>query len=307
MNPTALVLTIISMVGIIMTFWGLRMLLVAQNPVQARLGELGARPVSLDELELQQPLGERLIRPMLVKVASFVASRTPQTQIEAIRRNLLLAGNPGNLEVSDFLGLKGSAGLLLAVLGFLIGSQMAQGITPLLIALGLGAFGFFMPDFWLSSKISGRRKEIEKGLPDALDLLTICVEAGLGFDLALYKVVQKWDNALTSEFSRAIAEMRVGKSRREALRNLVARTDSADVGNFIAAIIQADQLGVSIAKILQIQSEQMRMRRRQRAEEEAHRAPIKMLFPMIFLIFPSLFIVILGPAVPAIVEALGSQ
>lgn len=307
MNPTALVLTIISMAGIIMAFWGLRVLLVTQTSVQARLGELGTRPMSLDELELQQPLGERLIKPMMVKVASFVASRTPQTQIEAIRRNLLLAGNPGNLEVSDFLGLKGSAGLLLAVLGFLIGSQMAQGMTPLMIAAGVGAFGFFMPDFWLSSKIGGRRKEIEKGLPDALDLLTICVEAGLGFDLALYKVVQKWDNALTSEFSRVIAEMRVGKSRRDALRNLVARTDSADVGNFIAAIIQADQLGVSIAKILQIQSEQMRMRRRQRAEEEAHRAPIKMLFPMIFLIFPSLFIVILGPAVPAIVEALGSQ
>jgi tight adherence protein C len=165
--------------------------------------------------------------------------------------------------------------------------------------------GFMMPNIWLSTKISARKGAITRALPDALDLLTISVEAGLGFDLALAKVVEKWNNALTMEFARVLTEMRVGKPRRESLRDMVARTEVGDVTAFVAAIIQADQLGVSISRVLQIQSEQMRIRRRQRAEEKAHQAPVKMTFPMVFLIFPALLIVILGPAIPRIMETLG--
>jgi tight adherence protein C len=154
----------------------------------------------------------------------------------------------------------------------------------------------------LRSKINKRKKEIIKSLPDAMDLLTITVEAGMGFDGALQKVAEKWSNELSKAFGKVVQEMRLGVIRRDALRNMANNMDVPDVTSFTAAIIQADQLGVSIAKILRVQSEQMRIKRRQRAEEQANKAPIKMLFPMVFLIFPALFVVLLGPAVIILME-----
>jgi tight adherence protein C len=148
----------------------------------------------------------------------------------------------------------------------------------------------------LSSMIRRRQEAIIKKFPDALDLMSICVDAGLTFDGAMAKVDEKWDDPLAREFGRVIYEMQLGKSRRQALRDMSRRMDVADVTSFVAAILQAEQLGVSIGRVLRIQSEQMRIRRRQRAEEKAHQAPVKMLFPMIFLIFPSMFVVLLGPA-----------
>jgi len=165
------------------------------------------------------------------------------------------------------------------------------------------AFGFFMPAIWLGSRIRSRQSEIVKALPDALDLLTICVEAGLGFDAAISKITEKWEDPLAMEFGRVIQEIQLGKLSREALRDMSDRMDVPDVTTFIAAVVQAQQLGVSMSKVLRIQSDQMRMRRRQRAEEKAHQAPVKMLFPMAFLIFPALFIVLLGPAVILIIES----
>jgi tight adherence protein C len=161
----------------------------------------------------------------------------------------------------------------------------------------IGAIGFFVPELWLSRRIKKRQKEILLAVPDTLDLLTISVRAGLSFDGALSKVVEKVQGALSDEFRRALAEIRVGKVRREALRDIVGRTDVPALSNFIGAIVQAEQLGVPIAKVLQVQSEQLRIERRQRAEEAAAKAPIKMLFPLVGCIFPSMFIVILGPAV----------
>jgi tight adherence protein C len=155
----------------------------------------------------------------------------------------------------------------------------------------------------LGSKIRSRQAEIVRELPDTLDLLTICVEAGLGFDQGVAKVVDKADNELTRAFNRYLQEVRLGKLRREGLQNMASRMEVPDVTSFVAAIVQADQLGVSIAKILRIQSDQMRIRRRQRAEQKAHRAPIKMLIPMAFLIFPSIFIMLLGPAILTIMES----
>ncbi len=174
--------------------------------------------------------------------------------------------------------------------------------------LGIVGFGigFLLPEFWLGNKIKARQKVILKMIPDTLDLLTISVRAGLGFDGALAKVVEKLPGPLTDEFRRALAEVRVGKARREALRDMVPRTNVQPLSNFIGAIIQAEQLGVSISKVLQVQSEQLRIERRQRAEEMAARAPIKMLFPLVGCIFPSLFIVILGPALISIVKTMGS-
>jgi tight adherence protein C len=157
--------------------------------------------------------------------------------------------------------------------------------------------GYMAPEFWLGRRIRARQHAILLAIPDALDLLTISVRAGLGFDAALGKVTEKLPGALSEEFRRALAEIRVGKQRRDALRDIVGRTEVPPLTNFIGAIIQAEQLGVSISKVLQVQSEQLRIERRQRAEEMAAKAPIKMLFPLVGCIFPSLFIVILGPAI----------
>src|SRR5438876_651567 len=201
-----------------------------------------------------------------------------------------------------------------SILTLLVPGVLALGVTFLLqvdpfqmiLIPGVGVvLGFLGPVFWLGRKIKKRQKSVLKILPDAIDLMTISVEAGLAFDGAMQRVADKWDNELAWEFSRAISEMRVGKSKRDALREIVARTAVPDLSTFVASIIQADQLGVSISKVLRVQSEQMRIRRRQRAEEQAHKAPILMMIPMVFLIFPATYIVILGPSVPKIMSAFG--
>ncbi|MFI5262063.1 MAG: type II secretion system F family protein, partial [Candidatus Limnocylindrales bacterium] len=173
-------------------------------------------------------------------------------------------------------------------------SNFVFGLVSGLVGLALG---FVLPEYWLNRRIRARNKAILLAIPDTLDLLTISVRAGLGFDAALGRVVEKTTGPLADEFRRGLAEIRLGSARRDALRGIVARTNVPALANFIGAIIQAEQLGVSISKVLQVQSEQLRIERRQRAEEAAAKAPIKMLFPLVGCIFPSLFIVILGPAI----------
>ena len=218
-----------------------------------------------------------------------------------------MAGNPGDLKLTDWMGVKMLVGIAVGVTMFLVFGLIAAGIVAG-VFLGMVGFGigYLVPEFWLGSRIKSRQKLILRMIPDTLDLLTISVRAGLGFDAALAKVVEKLPGPLTDEFRRALAEVRVGKARRDALRDMVPRTNVQPLSNFIGAIIQAEQLGVSISKVLQVQSEQLRIERRQRAEEQAARAPIKMLFPLVGCIFPSLFIVILGPAIIAIVKTMGS-
>jgi tight adherence protein C len=166
----------------------------------------------------------------------------------------------------------------------------------ILYSLGAGRLGWIMPWMLMRSLIDRRKDAIVKKLPDALDLMTICVDAGLTFNAAMQKVDDKWDDPLANDFGRVIYEMQLGKSRRQALRDMTERMDVPDVTSFIAAVLQADQLGVGIGKILRIQADQMRVRRRQRAEEKAQQAPVKMMFPLVFLILPSIFVVLLGPA-----------
>ena len=185
--------------------------------------------------------------------------------------------------------------------GLALGSDFASSFIFTLIAL---IVGFFFPDYWLVTRIRARQKAILLAIPDTLDLLTISVKAGLGFDAALGKVIEKTEGPLSDEFRRALAEVRIGKPRRDALKEMVARTNVPALTNFIGAIVQAEQLGVAIANVLEVQSEQLRIERRQRAEEMAAKAPIKMLFPLVGCIFPSLFIVILGPAMILIVNNL---
>jgi tight adherence protein C len=166
--------------------------------------------------------------------------------------------------------------------------------------------GFFFPQLWLQSRINRRQRDVRKAMPDALDLLTICVEAGLGFDAAMSKVAEKWVNELSLAFGRCIREVQLGKTQREALRDMSDRLGLPEMTSFVAAVIQSQILGVSLAKVLRIQSDQMRIRRRQRAEEEAHKAPVKMILPMAFLIFPSILIILLTPAGIQISQTLGA-
>jgi len=265
-----------------------------------RLAEFGTleQPSSLEELELSQPFSERILLPLLRGLASFASRFTPQRSTEALQHQLDLAGNPYGWGTTEFLGVRLLVMLLLGGLGFALLMLAKQSLPKRIMMVG-GAvgMGYYLPVLWLKSKASKRQKEVLKSLPDALDLLTICVEAGLGFDGAMTKVADKWDNELSRAFKRVIQELQLGKLRREALRDMSDRIQVPDLTTFVAAIVQADQLGVSIARVLRIQSDQMRMRRRQRAEGLARSAGIKMLPAIVFFIFPSIFVVLLGPAV----------
>jgi len=276
--------------------------------VQNRLEEYASRsgtPMSLEEIELSQPFNERVLRPILVNLSKAFSKLSPEKTRQAAELQLQLAGKPYDWGPTEFLGLRVFVALLLGVLIFLA-TSLSQGFTIALVAgLPAALVGFIVPIFWLRSKIRSRQDEIIKTLPDALDLLTIIVEAGMGFDGAMAKVAEKWDNEISKGFAKVVQEMRLGITRREALKNMDASMGVPDVTTFVAAIIQAEQLGVSIAKILRVQSEQMRTKRRQRAEAMANKAPIKMLFPMVFLIFPALFVILLGPAVLVIMETPG--
>jgi len=269
----------------------------AKDAVQQRLDQLVVQPKTLEELELQQPLAERVLRPIIKRLSRF-ASRGDQGGIIARTDGKLeKAGYPGGLRGADWMGVKVLAAIVLALA--LAGLTLLIGRLQLALPLALlgGGLGFMAPEFWLGKKIRDRSEQMVLQLPDALDLLTISVEAGLGFDAALTKVVEKMEGPLVVEFRQALAEIRMGRTRREALRDVVARANAQPISNFIGAIVQAEQLGVPIAKVLQIQSNQLRIERRQRAEEMAAKAPVKMLFPMVGCIFPTIFIVILGPAI----------
>ena len=278
------------------------------DPVQARLTQLGSMQAkNLEELELQMPFLERTLRPLAARLSGTVARITSASFADRTAKRLALAGNPGDLRVADWLGVKAIGAFIFAALffvlaAFVFGAGVEGGLIMGLIGL---VFGYIAPEFWLGRRVRGRQKAILLMIPDSLDLLTISVRAGLGFDAALGKVVEKLKGPLTDEFRRALAEVRVGKARRDALRDIVPRTEVPALTNFIGAIIQAEQLGVSISKVLQVQSEQLRIERRQRAEEMAAKAPIKMLFPLVGCIFPSLFIIILGPAIILIALNLG--
>jgi len=274
--------------------------------ISDRLSQFTERTMTLEEMELQQPFSQRVLVPLAKSILAKLGQYGPKQSAERLRISLAQAGNPGNLTPMQFSGIRlALAVVLFIVVGavtFLQGMDIAQAMMYTAIGAGMG---YLLPGIWLGQQIKKRKKAIVKALPDALDLLCICVEAGLSFDQAMQRLTEKWDDPLSKEFKRVLSDTRLGRPRRDAMKEMIDRCGVDDVQTFIGAVIQAEQLGVSIGRILRIQSDQMRIRRRQRAEEEAHKAPIKMLFPMVFLIFPALFIVILGPAVPRIMKSLG--
>jgi tight adherence protein C len=272
-----------------------------QTPLDTRLSEYAGRevPISLEEIELQQPFAERVVLPILKGVSDFIVRFTPAANIQTIQKKLDLAGNPWGVEAPVYWSLQivfaaFFGGLLLFL--FVFGSMKLQWFLSLGIVLLGTVFGYFFPRLYLDSRIGRRQDNIRKAMPDALDLLTICVEAGLGFDSAMSKVNEEWENELSAAFGRVIQEIRLGKLRRDALKDMSERVGISEMTSFVAAIVQSEQLGVSMSRVLRIQADQMRMRRRQRAEEKARQAPVKMMIPLVFLIFPSILIVLLGPA-----------
>ena len=271
------------------------------DPLAQRLAEFAERgeAASLEEIELSQPLTERIIFPVARRLGEYVTRFTPQNALTATAKKLELAGNPKGLEPASFWAIKivlavVVAGLILFL--FSLGTINWPWSRKLLMVAAFVGLGFYLPEMMLTSKIERRQKEVRKALPDALDLLTICVEAGLGFDGAMGKVHEKWDNELSLMFGRVIREVQLGKLRREALRDMADRIGLPEMTSFVAAVIQSEQLGVSMSKVLRIQADQMRMKRRQFAEEKAHQAPIKMLIPMALLIFPAICVVLMTPA-----------
>jgi tight adherence protein C len=268
------------------------------DPLADRLAEYGSQQeitANLEDIEMSVPFTQRVIMPILQTLARFTTQFAPQNALEQTQKQLNLAGNPNGLTPSIIWAMRlGMMIGLAVVILFLMGRK--GGIWIPMSILGGGALGFMMPQMWLTSKIQRRQESVLKALPDALDLMSICVEAGLGFDQAMAKVYEKWENELALAFGRVIREIQVGKTRRDSLRAMSESMDVADLTSFVAAIIQADQLGVSISRVLKIQAEQMRIKRRQRAQEKAQQAPIKMMIPMALLIFPTIYLVILGPA-----------
>ena len=254
--------------------------------------------------ELSKPFSERIIRPMLERAAAIIGRAMPAKKRVSLQKKLLIAGNPGELSANEFLVIQYGATLILPVgIILLLALPMDWGPVGILGTVAFsGAVGFYLPEYYLKMRAAARQEEIQDSLPDVLDLLTVSVEAGLGFDAALVKVVEKIKGVLSTEFARLLQEVKMGKPRRDALRDLGHRSGVDDVVAFTGAIIQADQLGVSIGNVLRLQSEQMRVKRRQLAEQKAMKAPIKMLIPLILFIFPTIFLVVLGPAAIQIIE-----
>ncbi len=250
-----------------------------------------------------EPLRERALMPLKEKLARAVLRLNPRVTVDTVAFRLLAAGLRRRVSPMGFLASKAMLGLLGLSLGLVIGAGSGA-LMSLFLALLLGAVGFIGPDLAVSSRTRSRRERIRSQLPDALDLLAVSVEAGLGFDGAIAKVTEQMKGPLTEEFALTLSEMRVGESRPEALKKLADRVGAPELSAFTRAVAQADQFGISLGRILRVQATDTRLRRQSAAEERAMKAPIKMLFPTVIFIFPAMFIVTLGPALLKVMEVI---
>ena len=273
----------------------------AQKAAIDRLGVYG-KTGSIREETLTRPLAERAIAPIVLGMGKVLNRFTPLGYMNKLQHKLLLAGTPGNLDAPSLVVIKVFTTVIGIVLAFFAQGVAGSAFQRLVLILFPIVLGFFGPDAWLSRKVEERRSAMQRSLPDVLDLLVISVEAGLGFDSALARVVSTVPGALTEEFFRMLQETRVGVSRRDAMRHLMERSDLDELRSFLLAMMQAEAFGVAIARVLRVQADEMRVKRRQRAQEKAFAAPVKIVFPLVFCIFPALFIVLLGPAAIQISE-----
>src|SRR5437870_44847 len=273
--------------------------------MESRIQDFRSRAVSSqeDEVNLELPFGERVLRPTIEGFSRTISSVLPASVLSDIQKQLMMAGHPMTLQsYLTFWGVLFSmfTGLGLIMFVILPGSFFMKLIFVVMFA----AFGWVFPRIWLKGKVKARQKLVIRAMPDAMDLITTCVEAGLGLDAALARVAEKSGGPLAEELSRMLRDVAMGKMRREAMMELEQRIGVEELSTFINSIIQAEQLGVGVAQVLRVQSDQLRTKRRQRAERAAHEAPIKMLFPLVLFIFPAFLLVILGPAAIRIAQSL---
>jgi tight adherence protein C len=262
---------------------------------------------SLADAHLDSGFSERVLKPGLRRLAEMIGRFTPAGATEEIRKKLAQAGNPGRLGVGEFLGIKVVSFAIFMVIAMFLQGLASDLMMKAIYILCCLLAGYAAPDSVLQQSIGARQSLIRRRLPDTIDLLVVSVEAGLGFDAAVAKVVTKIDGPIAEEFGRVLDEMRVGKPRGVAMRDMAARIDIPEVTSFVAAIYQSEQLGVSIASVLRVQSASIREARSQRIREAAAKLPVKMLIPLIFFIFPSIFVVMMAPGVINIVQGLGSM
>lgn len=274
----------------------------SETTVRSRLEALRGQPRTQVEEEERLSLSQRLVLPALDAPVQMMKRILPRNMLKGIEQKLVLAGEP--MTVNAFLTLRLVSAVTFLFLPIMLISSAGMGVSPMALLL-LGSFGvagILLPQMWLNQRVSQRQTKIIKSLPDAFDLITTCVEAGLGLDAALARVAEKVEGPFAEELSRMLREIALGKMRKDALRELGERTGVPDLLTFVNAVIQAEQMGSSVGAVLRVQSEQLRVRRRQRAEAQAYKAPVKMIFPLVLCIFPTLFIVILGPAVITIMK-----
>ncbi|HEX6488733.1 MAG TPA: type II secretion system F family protein [Candidatus Dormibacteraeota bacterium] len=261
--------------------------------------------LSLEEIELQVPFVERVIRPLIARLARLTARATPEQARLELQKKLNLAGRPYGLEATEFTVVRYALTVLLFLVGVALSARFGNPTMTVLVIAGFAATGFFLPPLWLRQLVNQRRNEIEYTLPSAIDLLSVSVEAGLSFESALATVAEKLEGPLGAEFQQALQEIRLGRPRLEALDDLGRRVGVEEVHNLVQAIIQSAQLGTPISQILTLQADEIRRRRRQHAQEMGARAPLKMLFPMVACIFPTIWVMLLGPALLLIMAQCG--
>jgi tight adherence protein C len=247
--------------------------------------------------DISGSLLQRVMMPLVKNIGQLFGRMTPASQLESLRHQLTIAGNPAGLGAREFYGLR----MVSMLLGIIIALVLLRSSREMLYLVGAGVtvlVFFLLPTGWLQSKVRKRQDAVRKGLPDALDMLSVCATAGLGFDQSIQRVSEHWNTPVGMEFGRVIHEMEMGLSRREALRNMADRLDITELSSFVAFVLQSEQLGMAISDVLHTQAGQMRAERRFRAQEQAQKIPTKMLIPMAFLIFPAILAVVLGPALP---------
>lgn len=295
MNPLYILLG--GIFAAVWLFWPNR----EKKEIQRRLNQLSSeekQPQSAAEQELQKSFKERIILPLLHSFSRKSKKKTDKAQKEKLKQMLGQAGNPWGLNVDEFVALRTVLTFSLLFVFELICFIARLPVIHFVMA-GMMAMimSILVPNFYLKNKIAWRQKMVERKLPDVLDLLTVSVEAGLGFDSAMSKVVEKFEGPLADEFTLVLNEVKLGKKRKDSLRDMANKMEVEDLSNFISSLIQAEQLGVSLGNVLRIQSAQARQRRRQRAEEAAMKAPVKMLLPLVGCVFPTIFIIIFTPIV----------
>jgi tight adherence protein C len=292
-------------IGIMILFRGLEATGSMADMVRLRLQAYREPDEVMDE-ELQLPLVARTVGPLWKRVHHFLGTRTPETRLAEIQTRLEMAGRPSHLTPTGFLVLRYVGAGVGLVGGGLLGAVLALGVLmAVLAAAGGAALGYFFPVLWLRQKAGDRKSAIARALPDAMDLITTVVEAGMAFDGALAEVATRFHNVLGGEFAVVLKETKLGRSRSEALEDMARRCGDDDIHNFVQAIQQSDQMGTPLSRVLKVQSGELRRVRRQRAQQKAGAAPVKMLLPMVGCIFPVIWIVLLGPAAMVLLKSFG--